>query len=175
MNLDDYFSKVKPLPGAERIVKHLAEHGVPICVATGSKRRNFEIKSGPNTSLFSPFGTRIVCGDDERLKRGKPHPDVFLLAAREGLQSDVFKTGIRELGEEHDGTLAGREGEVLVFEDAMPGVQAAKRAGMKVVWVPDPNLKAVLEESSGDLGATQTINSLLDWNPEQWGLPPFKS
>lgn len=174
MNLDDYFSKVKPMPGAEKVVKHLADCGVPICVATGSKRRNFDIKSGANPSLFAPFGTRVVCGDDERIKRGKPNPDIFLLAAREGLQSDVFKTGIRELGEEHDGELAGREGEILVFEDAKPGVQAAKRAGMNVVWVPDPNLKALLKESDEDIGATQTIDSLLDWKPEQWGLPPYK-
>lgn len=42
MSLDDYFSKVKPMPGAERLVAHLAKHNVPMAVATGSKRRNCE-------------------------------------------------------------------------------------------------------------------------------------
>lgn len=40
MSLDEYFSKVKPMPGAVRLVQHLAKHNVPICLATGSKRRN---------------------------------------------------------------------------------------------------------------------------------------
>lgn len=40
LSLDDYFSKVKPMPGAERLVSHLAKHNIPIAVATGSKQRN---------------------------------------------------------------------------------------------------------------------------------------
>jgi pseudouridine-5'-monophosphatase len=172
MDLDDYFGKVKPMPGAEKLVQHLAKHGIPICVATGSKRRNYEIKSGSNGPLFEPFKGRVICGDDSRLKRGKPNPDVFLLAAREGLG---MRDGVREWGEEHDGSFAGREGDFLVFEDAKPGVIAAVRAGMKVVWVPDPNLKKVLQESKEDLGATQTIDSLLDFRPELFGLPPYSS
>ena len=166
LNLDDYFSKVKPMLGAIRLIHHLAKHKVPICLATGSKRRNCafvfaiilrekffaqtfiffffflfsstdEIKSSNNQDLFSHFGDRIICGDDERLSRGKPFPDVFLLTAREGLGE---KEGVRPLGEKFDGTLNGNESQFLVFEDAKPGVQAAKAAGMKVVWVPDPNV-----------------------------------
>lgn len=100
-----------------------------------------EIKSSNNQDIFKHFGDRIICGDDERLSRGKPFPDVFLLAAREGLGG---KEGVRQLGEEYDGTLSGKESQFLVFEDAKPGVQAAKAAGMKVVWVPDPNVSECL-------------------------------
>lgn len=98
-----------------------------------------EIKSSNNQEIFKHFGDKIICGDDERLSRGKPFPDVFLLAARDGLGE---KEGVRPLGEEFDGTLNGKESQFLVFEDAKPGVQAAKAAGMKVVWVPDPNVSA---------------------------------
>lgn len=116
--LDSEFAKVTPMPGAERLVRHLASNGVPICVATGSKTRNYNIKSAANPSLFEPFAGRVICGDDPRLTRGKPTPDVFLLAAREGLQDETWKDRVREPGPEFDGTLKGGEGEFLVFEDA---------------------------------------------------------
>ncbi|PWN48591.1 HAD-like protein [Violaceomyces palustris] len=135
LNLEEEFSKVPPMPGAQRLVEHLERCGVPICVATGSKRRNFEIKTAHNGPLFSPFRDRIICGDDSRLSRGKPNPDVFLLAAREGLfagEREGSEThqklgsgwvdSIRELGEENDSKgFKGGEAQVLVFEDAKVG------------------------------------------------------
>lgn len=135
--MEEYFRKVKPMPGAVRLVQHLDKHKIPMAVATGSKRRNFELKSSNNQELFAPFGSRVICGDDQRLKRGKPHPDVFLLAAREALG---MGDRIRPTGEEYDGTSGGAEANILVFEDAKAGVQAANAAGMKVVWIPDPNV-----------------------------------
>lgn len=112
------FETVKPMPGALRLVKHLQKHQIPICVATGSKTPNYKIKSGANPELFAPFEGRAVCGDDSRLNRGKPFPDIFLLAAREGLGIEAMKDKIREQGEQHDGELKGGEKSVLVFEDA---------------------------------------------------------
>ncbi|EPQ27154.1 uncharacterized protein PFL1_05435 [Pseudozyma flocculosa PF-1] len=179
--LEAAFRSVPAMPGAQRLVTHLAKHNVPICVATGSKRKNYDIKTNNLPAIFAPFGKRIVCGDDPRLKRGKPFPDIFLLAAREGLLEEQqtsdrlgkdWTDGIRMYGEEHDaGGLAGGEAQVLVFEDAKPGVAAAKAAGMHVVWVPDPNLRALYPAE--ELGASQTIDSLLDFDPTAWGLPPF--
>ena len=40
--LEEHFRRVLPLPGAVRLVKHLEKHGVHMCVATGSKRKNCE-------------------------------------------------------------------------------------------------------------------------------------
>lgn len=37
-----------------------------------------------------------------------------------------------------------------------------------VVWVPDPNLRALLPTE--DYGAKQVIGSLEDWDPTEWGL-----
>lgn len=128
--------------------------------------------------------------------RGKPSPDIFLIAAKHGLglgntdEGRTFLEGIRNPGAEFDDRLAGSEGEVLVFEDAVPGVQAGLAAGMKgtclctystVVWVPDANvcmgisnfqLRAVTDQGL-HVGAHQQIESLLDFRPEEWGLPPF--
>lgn len=58
----------------------------------------------------------------------------------------------------------------LVFEDAPNGCRAAKLAGMQVVMVPDPN---VSEKERED--ATLVLQSLLNFKPEEFGLPPFSS
>lgn len=61
--------------------------------------------------LARHFGDRLFSAA-EHVSRGKPHPDIYLHAAR-------------ELGVE--------PGKVLVLEDTVPGVAAARAAGMAVV------------------------------------------
>ncbi|KAL9940736.1 hypothetical protein V8E36_000224 [Tilletia maclaganii] len=175
VKLEQAFAGVKPMPGAIRLVKHLVENNVPICVATGSKRLNYNLKSANNAELFDPFAGRVICGDDPRLKRGKPTPDVFLLAALEGLKlaDTELLSKVRPYGEEHDEAgLLGNEDRFLVFEDGLPGVRAGLAAGMKVVWVPDPELRRI-SGNVDEVGAHQVIDSLLDFKPEEWGLPAF--
>ncbi|KAL3643061.1 glutathione synthase [Castilleja foliolosa] len=158
------FPSAELMPGASRLIQHLHVNGIPISVATGtpsrwvkriglfesSHRRHFELKTQRHGELFSLMH-HIVLGDDPEVKKGKPSPDVFIAAAKrfEGGAVDPRK--------------------ILVFEDAPSGVLAAKNAGMSVVMVPDPRLDISFRET-----ADQVISSLLDFNPSEWGLPPFE-
>ncbi|CAK5281248.1 unnamed protein product [Mycena citricolor] len=165
---DTLWPTVALLPGAEKLVRHLKAHGIPMAVATGSKRRNFELKTGHLGHLFGLF-EGVICGDDAAgAIRGKPAPDVFLVAAREVLGRDVGPNrGASAVSPEQQMERARG----LVFEDAQSGMQAGKRAGMKVVWVPDPNLLDV--PLDGDERADKVLVSLEDFVPEEWGLPPY--
>ncbi|KAH7544658.1 hypothetical protein FEM48_Zijuj01G0009200 [Ziziphus jujuba var. spinosa] len=149
--LQNLFPTSELMPGASRLIKYLHAKGIPFCLATGTHKRHFELKTQRHGEVFSLMH-HIVLGDDPEVKQGKPSPDIFLAAAKrfEGGSVDPHK--------------------VLVFEDAPSGVQAAKNAGMSVVMVPDPRL-----DSSYHDKADQVLSSLLDFNPEDWGLPPFEN
>jgi pseudouridine-5'-monophosphatase len=84
------------------------------------------MKTGHLSEVFGCFEGKVVCGDDQKYEmKGKPAPDVFLVTARELLERDVGNTvelcGDKQIEERAKG---------LVFEDALPGLQAGKRAGM---------------------------------------------
>ncbi|KAJ6594484.1 HAD-like domain-containing protein [Mycena capillaripes] len=167
---DELWRTVPLLPGARKLILHLKAHNIPIAVATSSRRRNFELKTGHLGQVFDCFEGKVVCGDDKQFNmRSKPEPDIFLAAAREILGRDVgpADAAVANLASSQ---LAER-GKGLVFEDALFGVQAGKRAGMHVVWVPDVNLLDV--EYSGEEKADQILKSLEEFVPEQWGLPPY--
>ncbi|MQL90099.1 hypothetical protein Taro_022681 [Colocasia esculenta] len=147
--LQELFPTAELMPGVKRLINHLHAKGVPICVATGSHKRHFSLKTQKHGDIFSLMH-HVVVGDDPEVKKGKPSPDVFLAAAKR-FEGNVDPS------------------KVLVFEDAPSGVAAAKNAGMSVVMVPDPRLDASYHE-----GADQVLSSLLDFDPSSWGLPPFE-
>jgi HAD superfamily hydrolase (TIGR01509 family) len=85
----------------------------PVAVATGGYR-DIALPALKAVKLDTLFKI-VVTPADVPPGRGKPHPDMFQLAAK----------------------LAGVDpGKCLVFEDATPGLQAAVAAGMQVVHVP---------------------------------------
>lgn len=102
-----------------------------MAVATGSQRRNYEQKSSHLMEvLFEKFEGKVVCADDGLIAkgRGKPNPDIFLVTATKMLGRDVGE------GDDVASSVTAVQREVrrkgLVFEDAIPGMQAGKRAGM---------------------------------------------
>ncbi len=144
--LEELFPKADPLPGAVRLTKHLHRNGIPQAIATSSDRHNFELKITKHKAWFSIFQC-LVAGDDPEIKKGKPDPDIFLIAAKR---------------------LGGSPAQCLVFEDSPAGVEAAKAAGMSVIAVPDPHM-----EDKAYPKADQIIRNLNDFNPVSWGLPPY--
>lgn len=96
--------------GLIELIDFIDSLGISKAVATSSRRENTLQKLGELAARF----TVIVTGDE--ITRGKPAPDIFLLAAQ--------KLGLKPE-------------ECLVLEDSLPGIAAAEAAGMYVIMVPD--------------------------------------
>ena len=156
--LDKMFPGVDLLPGVTKLIKHLKESGVPIAVATSSHKRHFDLKTTKHKELFALFDV-IVTGD--QVTQGKPCPEIFLDAAARLSAAAPPGSSIREQG--------GLKGEdCLVFEDAPAGIEAAVRAGMRSVFVPDAML-----DTTGTLTPSLQIKSLEDFEPSIFHLPPY--
>ena len=101
---------LQPVAGLLPFLQQARQAGVPLAVATAAGQEN--IKFVMNGLQLWDYFDAIVGADD--VARGKPHPDLFLLAAeRLGLPPE----------------------QCLVFEDSMSGIEAGRRAGMPVVVI----------------------------------------
>jgi pseudouridine-5'-monophosphatase len=128
----ELFPSTQPLPGVMDLLAGLKKRGVHMALATSSHAGNFKLKSAHLTHLFQYFAPEHqVLGDDPRIPvgRGKPAPDIYLLAL-----STLNKTL------EAQGQPPIQPEECLVFEDSVPGVESGRRAGMQAVWCPHPEL-----------------------------------
>ncbi|XP_034099600.1 probable pseudouridine-5'-phosphatase isoform X1 [Drosophila sulfurigaster albostrigata] len=141
----------KLMPGAERLLRHLHANKVPFALATSSGAEMVELKTRKHRELFDLFNHRVCGSSDKEVKNGKPAPDIFLIAA------DRFAD-------------KPEPANCLVFEDSPNGVTAGESAGMQVIMVPDSRLSP--DRCSH---ATQVLSSLEDFQPELFGLPPFKN
>ena len=99
-------------PGAREILVRCSEKGIKMAIASSSMRHL--VDHNLRTSGLEGLFDAIVTGRD--VERGKPAPDIFLLAAS--------KLGVEP-------------SKCLVFEDAFSGIRAANAAGCRPVLVPD--------------------------------------
>ncbi|MGW7098122.1 HAD family hydrolase [Streptomyces sp. NPDC054838] len=101
----------RTFPGMRRFVERLHADGVPMAVASGSSREAIEaVLAG--TGLDALLSVTVSA---EEVARGKPAPDVFLEAARR---------------------LGAEPADCVVVEDAAPGAEAARAAGMECLAIP---------------------------------------
>jgi phosphoglycolate phosphatase-like HAD superfamily hydrolase len=70
--LDAMFPTAQLLPGAERLLRHLAAAKVPFCLATSSHLRHYNLKTTLHRDLFSLFSHRVTGG--RRQPAGRPCP-----------------------------------------------------------------------------------------------------
>ena len=106
--IDTLAAELELIPDAATVLEAVAEMGLPSRVASNSSVREMEAKFA-RTGLLHLL-ERAHSADE--VGRGKPAPDVFLLAAeREGVEP----------------------GACVVIEDSVPGTQAAVAAGMAVL------------------------------------------
>ena len=96
------------LPGALAALKELKKRGIKIAVASNSRNAKPIIKQVG----IEQYLDAIV--DGHEIENSKPDPEVFLLAAR--------NVGVEP-------------GDCIVVEDAIAGLEAAKRAGMKALGI----------------------------------------
>lgn len=108
-------------PGARELLEKLQEKEIPCAVATATSRELTEKRLG-RMGILS-FFSYVCCGDE--VKRGKPFPDIYL--------------GVLE----HMECPADR---AIVLEDSPVGVEAAFRAGIPCVMVPDVILPGAVEK-----------------------------
>lgn len=129
----ELFPKTTWLPGVLDLLEGLRKRGVHMALATSSAKFTYDLKTSHLRDTFDKYfkNEHKVLGDDARIPkgRGKPAPDIYLLA-----MSTLNKT-LEEQGE-----LPLQPEECLVFEDSVPGVEAGRRAGCQTVWCPHPGL-----------------------------------
>ena len=124
---------VKAFPDALRFVEAVHELGWPMAVASSSKNANAMIKPirlASGLSLLDVFSAN-VCGRD--LARGKPDPELFLIAASE-----------LHIAAQH----------CFVVEDAPAGIEAARAGRMTALGVARLHDGNLLRAAKADLVVT---------------------
>lgn len=115
-DLETFKAGVPAVPGIFEVLDDLDQRGVPYCVGSSGKYAKMHVTLGSSGLLPRLEGKLFSAQDCEN---GKPAPDVFLLAAK---------------------TMGYAPNTCVVIEDSVPGVLAAKAAGMQAyAYVEDPS------------------------------------
>lgn len=134
------------MKGAEQTIRHFHETNIPMAIATSSEPEAAKLKTSKFPELFKLIHHVVTSGD---ILKGKPAADIFLLAAKKFPDRP-------------------RPESCLVFEDSPNGVRGARSANMQCVMTPDKRLPMELRDE-----ALLVLESLEDFQPELFGLPPF--
>lgn len=114
-DIESFKAGVAQIPGVADVMDLLDERGIPYCVGSSGKYEKMHSTLG-SAGLLPRLKEKLYSSQD--CERGKPAPDVFLLAAK---------------------SMGHRPEDCVVIEDSLPGVKAARAAGMRVfAYVDDP-------------------------------------
>lgn len=119
------------LPGIKPLLERLKEHGIKIAIGSSSKNTPLILERIGLANYFD------AVADGNAITNSKPDPEVFLLAAK--------KLGVPPA-------------HCVVIEDADAGVEAALKAGMRVIGVGT---------AAGNPRATWTVASVADLSWEK--------
>ena len=147
-----HLKDIQLMPGVEPLLDNLKKSGIPLAIATVGKKIEFIAKTSHLSNIFEEgkYFRHIIHGDDERLQRLKPFPDIYNLCNSQFQPTPDPKN-------------------VLVFEDNSVGIEAAVGAGMTSVLVNDQRFSDT-KESKADL----IIQGFKEFKPELFGLPAFQ-
>ncbi|HEX4591314.1 MAG TPA: HAD-IA family hydrolase, partial [Gemmataceae bacterium] len=126
------------MTGAAELIARLERCGIPKAIATSSSREYVTTIFGPH-GLLDRFAFVLTCDD---VTHGKPHPEVYLLAA----ERFNFPPPA-----------------VVVLEDSVNGLRAAKAAGCRCVVVPHA------QTPRDELMTADLVASRLD-DPTLWAM-----
>ncbi len=115
-----YAEEVMTKPGVPAFLQSLEKEGIPMTVATSSRRGYLE-KAFNRLGIARFFSGIYTC---DEYRTSKNEPEIYLHAAE---------------------PFAAEPAEILVFEDAVHAVKTAYKAGFRVIGVSDPT-SAVYEE-----------------------------
>ena len=119
--IEFYKQEPKFIQGFQDFFKEVKKHNLRVAIATNTAQ-DILAQIQTNPSLQSLFGNHIYT-PEAVANRGKPHPDVYLYAAAQ---------------------LGVSPAECLVIEDSIPGITAAKRAGMMCIRINTHRTPGVL-------------------------------
>jgi beta-phosphoglucomutase family hydrolase len=105
---------IAPLPGVTGWLDELRRYGIPCAIGSSTERLN--IDTILRVLGIGHYFSAIVSADD--VSHGKPDPEVFLTAAQR---------------------IERGPARCVVFEDALVGIEAAHRGGMKVIGIATTN------------------------------------
>ncbi|GMT30434.1 hypothetical protein PFISCL1PPCAC_21731 [Pristionchus fissidentatus] len=161
VHLEELLRNGPLLPGAEKVVRHLAKHTnnrnsaeVPMAICTGSNTTEFAQKSAKSADLWQLIPIKVLTGDDPLVKNGKPHPDPYIETMKRFPAPPAHAK------------------HVLVLEDAPNGVKSGLAAGCQVVQVPTGPEPCFRMGAEIDAKIT-VLPSLLDLDLTVFGLPAF--
>jgi HAD superfamily hydrolase (TIGR01509 family) len=128
-------SKIVLMDGVRAVLDALADHGVLLAIGSSGERANIDL-TVRRCGLEGRFAAITAVED---ISRGKPDPQVFLIAAARA------------------GALPAH---TVVFEDAPVGIQAAKAAGTYAVGILTSHPAPML----WDAGADEVVQSLVGYD-----------